>query len=455
MAASITHRFTTILFALGVVQGLLIGSFAWFPDISLPLPRLLLIGVALMVYLAAGVLTTRYQRFDDHTIIRMIWGIGLAMRVMVIPVTPELSDDLYRYMWDGHVQYSGVNPYVYGPADPALESIRTPWHQEINHPEVPTIYPPFAQLLFLGIWVFGGTVLAVKLLWICFDIGTAWILVQIARSLERPLIPILVWYVWSPLLVVEVAWNGHYDIVGVFWLTLFLWLAVLLDRGHPTLRKILRWRAGLLGTCLAAATMTKLAPVLLLPAFWQRYGKVFVGAFLAVCALLYLPYASIGFELLTKGLRIYLKEWVANPGAFLIIQEIIKDPMVSRILSGIIVIGTILLTMIRRFGPEDTMMFILGAGILFSPTIHPWYVIWLLPFAALRGNSSFLTLSGCIFFGYWGLGEYQRSGVWPQPSWVLLAIWLPVWTLLGFQLYKKGLPPTYPQEGQGVENTFR
>ena len=399
-----------------------------------------------MMYMAAGTLTTCYQESDEQTLIRVIWGIGLAMRVMVIPLTPELSDDLYRYLWDGHVQYSGVNPYVYGPADPALESIRTPWHQEINHPEVPTIYPPLAQLLFLSTWVFGGSVLAVKLLWVCFDVGTAWVLVRIARSLERPLIPTLVWYFWSPLLIVEIAWNGHYDIIGVFWLTLFLWVAVLPGRSHPTPNTILRGRAGILGTLLAAATMTKLAPAFVFPTFWLRYGKVFFGFFLAVCVILFLPYASVGIELLTKGLRTYLKDWVANPGAFLIIQGIVNDPMVSRIVSGIIIIGAMMLTMIRRMDAEATIMLILGAGILFSPTIHPWYVIWLLPFAALRGSASFLTLSGCIFFGYWGLGEYQRSGVWPQPTWVLLAIWLPVWTLLGFQLYKKGLSPTHPQK---------
>ena len=216
MTASISQRLTTILFVLGFVQASLIGSFAWFTNISFPLPRLLFIGAAVMVYMAVGILATRHTCGEEKNAIRLIWGIGLAMRVMVIPLTPELSDDVYRYLWDGHVQYSGVSPYLYAPADPALESIRTLWHEKINHPDIPTLYPPLAQLLFFTTWIIGGTIFVAKLLWVAFDILTGSVIVRIARSLERPVLPILVWYFWSPLLIVEVAWNGHFDIIGVF-----------------------------------------------------------------------------------------------------------------------------------------------------------------------------------------------------------------------------------------------
>ena len=69
---------------------------------------------------------------------------------------PMLSDDVYRYVWDGRVQLEGVHPYRYAPVDPALGTLRDAHvFPRINHPEVPTIYPPLAQSLFAGLALAG------------------------------------------------------------------------------------------------------------------------------------------------------------------------------------------------------------------------------------------------------------------------------------------------------------
>ena len=94
------------------------------------------------------------------------------------------------------------------------------------------------------------------------------------------------------------------------------------------------------------------------------------------------------------------------------------------------VIGVVAYTTWRRFSIERALLWIIATGLLLSPTVHPWYVLWVLPMAALRGNRPFLLLSGLVFLAYWGLASYQATGVWPQPGWSRLAIWLPVWLLL-------------------------
>ena len=74
-----------------------------------------------------------------------------AARLLCAASPPVLSDDLYRYVWDGRVQAAGINPYLHAPAAGALHALRdTEVHPRVNHPDVRTIYPPLAQILFVA-----------------------------------------------------------------------------------------------------------------------------------------------------------------------------------------------------------------------------------------------------------------------------------------------------------------
>ena len=372
----------------------------------------------------------------------------MLARVVLLPLAPELSDDIYRYLWDGHVLASGINPYGHAPADAALTSIRTPWHGEINHPEVPTIYPPLAQLLFAAVAAAGGgAVLAAKLLWLGFDLGCGLLLHRIAERTGRNPATVLVWYLWSPLLIVETAWSAHFDAVGLF-LVAALILACSrapgrdgggqrVNRGTLAPGALARGdlihdliRACTRGALLAAATLVKFAPAAALPALVRRHGWTTLFAFAAVCAALYLPFSGVGPAALTEGLRTYARHWSANEGAFALIAALIRDPVHARAAATLSVLAVVAWVTWRRFTVERALLWIIGAGLLLSPTVHPWYTLWVLPMAALRGSGPFLLLGGLAFLGYWGLAAYESTGVWPQPLWSRIAMWLPVWAWL-------------------------
>ncbi len=370
----------------------------------------------------------------------------MLARLVLLPLAPELSDDIYRYLWDGHVLASGINPYGHAPADEALASIRTPWHGEINHPELPTIYPPLAQLLFAAVATAGGgAILAGKLLWLGFDLGCGLLLHRIAERTGRNPAPVLVWYLWSPLLIVETAWSAHFDAVGLFLLAALI-LACGGGRapGHDGSaerfsRRLLALgplepgglvRALTRGALLAAATLVKFAPAAALPALVRRHGPATLFAFAAVCAALYLPFSGVGPATLTEGLRTYARHWSANEGGFAVIAALIRDPVHSRAAATLLVLAVVAWVTWRRFTVERALLWIVGAGLLLSPTVHPWYTLWVLPMAALRGSGPFLLLGGLAFLGYWGLAAYEATGVWPQPLWSRIAMWLPVWAWL-------------------------
>ena len=420
MAQSATHpRVTRFLPLLGGVELACLALFAWVPAIPLPIPRLLLFGGAFACYLAAARETralgsAEAPRTTTQTI-RWIWAIALAARVILVPLTPELSDDIYRYLWDGHVQLQGVNPYQYAPADPTHPAIRTPWFGLINHSEVPTIYPPVAQLTFLVTALAGSTVLAAKLLWLLLDLGTALLLRRIAIATGRNEATVLLLYLWSPLLIIEVAWSAHFEPLG-----LFLTMAFVLIADHFSGPRPLR-----AGAALALAALAKFAPAAALPPTLRRHGWKAALSFVLVSLALYLPYASVGSGLVT-GLQTYARHWRANEGLFGLLELATTGAVAPRVVSAALVLGVILWTTVRRFDAERALFWILGAGLLLSPTVHPWYVLWALPFAALRGNGPWIVLTGTIALGYWGLAAYQESGIWPQPLWVRALIWTPM-----------------------------
>ena len=427
-----------VLLVLGLVEVAFLAVFGWADGVSLPLPRLLLPAGAFVCYGIAGWTMTRHPRRGS---VAVVWGVAVLARVALLPVAPELSDDVYRYLWDGHVLSEGTNPYAYAPSDEALSTLRTPWHDRINHPDVPTIYPPVAQLLFLAASaVGGGTILAAKLLWLVFDLGCGFLLQQVAVRTGRRPARVLVWYLWSPLLVVETAWSAHFDAAGLFLMAALLWVAT---RPGPPQPQRTSARAAVLGAVLALATLVKLAPAALLPPLLRRRGGWAATAFVLACVALYVPFVGVGGFLpgvgtgqVAAGLRTYAEHWSANPGAFALIEAAAGDPLTARTLSVVVTLGVALYAAWRRFSLERSMLWIVGAGLLLSPTVHPWYALWALPAAALRSSRPFLLLSGLAFLGYWGLASHQAGGGWPQPTWTLVAIWLPVWALLAAEAAK-------------------
>ena len=427
-------RFVLVL---GLLEVAALAAFGWFTGAALPLPRLLLPAAAFLCYGAAGLAAARRPPS-----IPLLWSIGVLARLALLPLTPELSDDIYRYLWDGHVLGEGFNPYGHAPGDEAHLAIRTPWHAQINHPEIPTIYPPLSQLLFGLVGALGGTILSAKLVWLAFDLGCALLLQRIAARTGRQPATVLVWYLWSPLLIVETAWSAHFDAVGLFLMAAVIWCS-LGSRGPPEglrgrrdprkrLLRAPRVRAAALGSLLGLAALTKFAPAAALPPLVRRHGAIAALAFAGVCVALYAPFAGVGLGALTEGLRTYAEHWTANQGAFALIARLFDDPVHARVAAAVPVLAVVAYVTWRRFEVERALLWIIGAGLLLSPTVHPWYVLWVLPMAALAGYRPFLLLSGLVFLGYWGLAAYTVSGVWPEPAWTRLVMWLPVWVMIAW-----------------------
>jgi len=450
-----------------------------------PFPAVLLWGAAFALYLAAARLLARESggrsaaRGPDPRIRPgswsgiwgVIWGVAVAGRLILLPLTPHFSDDIYRYLWDGWIHLQGIDPFLHPPAAAALEPLRTVWHGLVNHPEVPTIYPPGAQAAFLLLAAVGPSVVLFKGAWVAADLALGWLLARagaggVGRTGEpgtgdrppgaegRPVRPAgalaaLLW-LWSPLVLVEVSWSGHLDPLALL-PTVGALLLLRRERAReagrargpdraadpegsretPGRRDL---RPDLAGGLLGLGGAIKFAPLVALPALWRRRSGRAALVGMAVTALFYLPHLDAGGRVF-GGLTTYAERWRFNAGAFELLSALL-DPAVARLVGAAVVGGLALRAALGRWSVERTLWWCVGAALLLSPTLHPWYALWILPLAALRHEvapdaaRAWILWTGLLFLAYAGLDAYRATGVWPHPASLSWLIHLPLLALL-------------------------
>lgn len=129
---------------------------------------------------------------------------------------PSISNDIYRYVWEGKILNAGINPFSRAPADPLLEKFRDhEIYPEINHKDYTTIYPPVSLALFsLGARL-SSTTRAMSMVFLAFDLLTILVLIATVRLLSIDMNRIAI-YAWNPLIIMEFAGSGHLDSAGIF-----------------------------------------------------------------------------------------------------------------------------------------------------------------------------------------------------------------------------------------------
>jgi len=294
--------------------------------------------------------------------------VALVLRALMFPSQPSLSDDYHRYLWDGRVQQAGMNPYRYAPDDPALDVVDYPDRQRINHPDVPTIYPPLSEILFLGLTAAGlGSVAGLKLVLGIFDLATAAVLARVAGGGRRK--AALTMYLLHPLVIQEIWGSAHIDAAPVF-LMMVAMLAIV--RRHDLVA----------GLALGAGAAFKLVPLLLvIPALVG--GRVRPGRFLvgltATFLVPYLPYVASGAFLGSLTRTRATPE--SNSSIFWLLDLLLPYATARLICIGLYIAGAVLLARAfrGRGGTPPAFAWTLTWTTLLLPVVHPWY--WLGPLA--------------------------------------------------------------------------
>lgn len=309
----------------------------------------------------------------------VVFGVGLLLRLSLIWVEPRISDDVYRYIWDGRVQAAGINPYRHIPAAPQLAFLRDDKiYPKINRRDyAPTIYPPSAQLFFFAVTRVSESLVWFKTVLLTLETLTIWMLARLLVSCNLPRERVLI-YAWNPLVFWEFS-SGHIDI-----LMTALVLLTLLARRHR--------RETLTGVLLGCATLVKFFPLVLFPALYRRWGWKLPLAAAATIGLCYLPYLNAGTGVFGFLFGYAGEEGMGDGRFFLLLLARYLAGGTAIPVAAYLILGLgVMLFLSRRAlwdwndsdGGFIRSAAYLGAGFVFlvSPQF-PWYWIWLTPFLA-------------------------------------------------------------------------
>ena len=409
-----TDRTSTVLVlaAVGLVMGAACWGLAQVPNLVLaPRTFLVLFTVAWLAY-ACGVLVTFQQR--GRVTVVVILAIGVFSRLVLLPAAPSLSTDVYRYVWDARVSSAGIDPYAYAPAAPEVAGLRdADIYPRLNHSTWRTVYPPVAQTLFGAVYrVAPDNVFALKVAFGLAELLALTALVLLLRTLEIPLGRLTI-YAWNPLLIVEIWGSGHLDALVLAAVT----IAALASA---------RRRDGIAAIFLGIGTLVKLYPavlLLLLPSrrrvsVYALFGLVMIAGTLAAGGFGHWPIMPIWR---------YVSDEYFNPG---LVRALVNEPWAALAATAIWVVAIAWReragSLAERAAPMIAGVIVLGAN------VFPWYVVWLVPFLAVRPSMSLITFSGTVGFAY----SFFLSEPWTIPVWARLLQVAPlaiaaVWKLLG------------------------
>jgi hypothetical protein len=383
------------------------------PDARVHLPAYLaLVGAGVVVaFVAARSLS------GSKASTRFLVLCASAFRITLLLRPPDLSEDLWRYLWDGGVGRAGISPWALAPDDPSLAGLAPALKARVAHREIRSVYPPAAQAVFRTAG-FEERPWILKAVFSAADVAIVALLARAAPVAGAGWSAAAL-YAFHPLPITETAGQGHLDALGVALLV----AAVANAAGR---RKVAS------GVALALSVMTKYVSAAAALPLFRRGGWRAAFAAVAVAAGLWLA-ATRGGVSPAGGMDQYATRWEFNSGlypavyrgvdaarlpdrakaSFLAWKARHRDPAWTQrvfplfypafFARAILGVGLLLVLVFIAIRVRDLWAAVLGsvgALLLFAPTLHPWYALWVLPFAAARRNAAFLWLAAMTPLAY-------------------------------------------------------
>ena len=401
------------------------------------------------LYTALFFLFYKLIQLYKHDLKTLTW-LAFGFRAIFILAIPNLSQDFYRFIWDGRMIIEGFNPYLYTPdsfiannefpVSQAQELFNGMGHLSAGHF---TNYPPLNQLCFFIASLFGktsilGSAMVLRLIIISADFGTLYFGKKLLEKLKIPTYNIF-WYILNPFIIIELTGNLHFEGVMIFFLVWSLYLL------HSN-----KWK--LAAIVFACSISIKLIPLLFLPLLYQMLGwKKSIGFYAIVgtmTLLLFSPFYSSQFVTnYAETVALWFHNFEFNASLYYIAREV---GYLFRGFNEIAIIGVCTAVMVFLFVIAMTflrknksmiqlitaLLFALSFYFFTATTVHPWYIATLLILSVFTKYKFPLVWSFVIIFSYLAylqIGKADKT----ENLWIIGLEYLIVYSVLFYELWLK------------------
>ncbi|MFD2513552.1 glycosyltransferase 87 family protein [Pontibacter locisalis] len=371
-----------------------------------------------------------------------IWhGIAAAIffRLLFLFAEPALSDDFYRFIWDGRLLHAGINPYLHLPGyflsaeAPPIAGISRDLFQQLNSQQYYSVYPPVSQAVF---WLaakvspesIAGSLLTMRLILMLAEIGSMFLLLRLLRKMVLPERHLLL-YALNPLVIIELTGNLHFEALMIFFLLLMLY-------------QLFYQRLVISGVALGMAIGTKLLPLMFLPFLLRRLGfrkfLLFIGATLATLLAVFYPLASLDvINNIFQSIDLYFQRFEFNASVYYLLrwfgfrftgynQIAILGPALS-VVTFIVIIA---MAFVKKLGSIRRLSGYMAAALtvylFLATTVHPWYVCTILALTTMSMFRYAIVWSGLAILSYatYRTSTYQEDLTLVTLEYALVFLWL-------------------------------
>jgi len=391
-----------------------------------------IIGVYSSLFLIAFIL----QKYNTPDNFRILLLSGILFRLCLIFSIPALSDDFYRFVWDGRIQHLGINPFDFTPAqfikqhaDPLLHKI----FPYLNSPDYYSVYPQICQSIFKIASGIGGdslyrTVFILKSAIFLSELGTIFLLKKLLSARIKANSLQLI-YILNPLVIIELSGNIHFEAFMIFFMLLAVWL-------FNNQRYISSAGA------LSLAIQAKLLPLIFIPLLFRQIGLKKTIKYAIVCLIitsvlsLLLLNSTERFAHFAESLRLYYGKFEFNGSFYLLFRSIGQGILAYNpiaVLSKIMflfALSGMIWAYSRKFELLNGMFWLLIIYMAFSAVIHPWYLTPLVALSAFIRFRFALIWSAMIPLSYYTYSVIPyRENYWFTGIEYLIVIGFLIWEL--------------------------